>query len=486
MSATRRTQRVCGLPAALIAALASCTNGGGGATAAQRGATAEQRGDLRGDESEDEFPVVHVKGDADIVAPNESGVARTVTPSGSIDTQSLFFRSLGSNGRACVSCHVASQGWTVTPAALRHRFERTRGLDPIFRPNDGSTSPLADVSTLEARRSAYDMLLRKGLIRVGLGIPKEAEFELVAVDDPYGFASAAELSLFRRPLPAANLEFLSGVMWDGRETLAGMSMRQDLAHQTNSATQGHAQKPDPLTDAQREEIVAFETGLFFAQTLDFNAGPLDREGARGGPETLGNTPFYLGINDTLGADPTGKPFDPEAMTIFAAWSGLEGNRHDDARGAVARGEDLFNHKPIDIAGVRGLNDALGVPVIRGTCTSCHNTPEVGNHSVALPLDLGLTDASRRTTDMPLYTLRNKATDERLQTTDPGRALITGKWKDVSRFKGPILRGLAARPPYFHNGFAATLPEVVDFYDSRFAISFTAQEKSDLVAFLTSL
>jgi len=57
---------------------------------------------------------------------------------------------------------------------------------------------------------------------------------------------------------------------------------------------------------------------------------------------------------------------------------------------------------------------------------------------------------------------------------------------VNRFKGPILRGLAARAPYFHNGFAATLPEVVDFYDSRFAIGFTAQEKSDLVAFLRAL
>src|SRR5947208_2927198 len=88
-----------------------------------------------------------------------------------------------------------------------------------FRPNDGSISPVADVSTVETRRSAYDLLLRKGLIRVGIGIPDGAEFELAAVDDPYGYASAGELSLFRRPLPAANLRFLSGVMWDGRETL---------------------------------------------------------------------------------------------------------------------------------------------------------------------------------------------------------------------------------------------------------------------------
>ena len=465
--------------AAALVAFAGCADHGLSAPAAQRS-------DLRDEESDDDSNVVRVPGARTMLAANETGIGRTLTPTGSIDTDNLFFRSIGINGRACVSCHVASQGWTVTPEGLRERFERTGGLDPVFRTNDGSVSPLADISTVEARRNAYSMLLRKGLIRIGIGIPDGAEFELAAVDDPYGYASAAELSLFRRPLPSANLDFLSGVMWDGRETLAGMTIRQDLAHQSNSATQGHAQRPDPITDAQREEIVAFETGLFFAQALDFGAGRLDRDGARGGPEALSTTPFYLGINDTLGADPTGKPFDPEAMTIFAAWDGLGGSRLDVARAAVARGEALFNHKLIEVAGVRGLNDALGVPVIHGTCTTCHNTPEVGNHSVALPLDLGLTDASRRTPDMPLYTLRNKATGATIQTTDPGRALISGKWKDVNRFKGPILRGLAARAPYFHNGFAATLPEVVDFYDSRFAIGFTAQEKSDLVAFLRAL
>ena len=46
------------------------------------------------------------------------------------------------------------------------------------------------------------MLLSKGVIRVGLPIPQSAEFELIAVDDPYRFASAAELSLFRALCPA--------------------------------------------------------------------------------------------------------------------------------------------------------------------------------------------------------------------------------------------------------------------------------------------
>jgi len=88
--------------------------------------------------------------------------------------------------------------------------------------------------------------------------------------------------------------------------------------------------------------------------------------------------------------------------------------------------------------------------------------------------------------MPLYTLRNKTTLEVVQTTDPGRALITGKWKDIGRFKGPTLRALASRAPYFHNGMAADLAAVVDFYDQRFEIGLTAQEKADLVAFLRAL
>ena len=438
------------------------------------------------DSEDDAGNLVRVPGDHDLFAPNASGLARTVTPDGSIDRKNLFFRSVGTNGRACVSCHVASQGWTITPQGVQERFERTGGLDPIFRTNDGSNSPLADVSTVEARRAAYGMLLSKGLIRVGIGIPAGAEFELVAVDDPYRFASSSELSLFRRPLPSANLGFLATVMWDGRETLRGLSITQDLAHQSNAATQGHAQRVDPLTDGQRAEIVAFETGIFFAQELDSGAGLLREQGAAGGAVALSATPFHIGINDTLGADPEHLPFNAEAMTLFSAWSDLSGNRRQQARAQIARGEALFNRKPIDITGVRGLNDALGLKSIAGTCTTCHDTPQVGNHSVSLPLDIGLTDASRRTPDMPLYTLRNRSTGEILQTTDPGRALITGAWKDVSRFKGPILRGLAARAPYFHNGFAATLADAVDFYDQRFSIGLAPEEKADLVAFLEAL
>ena len=176
---------------------------------------------------------------------------------------------------------------------------------------------------------------------------------------------------------------------------------------------------------------------------------------------------------------TGAAFNPSSMTLFLAWT----RSRDAERAAIARGAKLFGSKPIAITGVGGLNDALGLPTIKGTCTTCHDAPNIGNHSVALPLDIGVTDASRRTPDMPLYTLQNLQTGEIRRTTDPGRALLTGLWKDIAKFKGPILRGLAARPPYFHNGLAADLGKVVEFYDTRFSIGFTDKEKADLVAFL---
>jgi cytochrome c peroxidase len=151
---------------------------------------------------------------------------------------------------------------------------------------------------------------------------------------------------------------------------------------------------------------------------------------------------------------------------------------------------IFNTKTIPITGVAGLNggpsDPLGTQTFKGTCTTCHNTPNVGNHSVPLAIDIGLNDPSRRTPDMPLFTLVNNQTGETRQTMDPGRALITGKWKDIGKIKGPILRGLSARAPYFHNGSAATFLDVVNFYETRFGVGFTAQEKTDLMNFLSTL
>jgi hypothetical protein len=415
------------------------------------------------------------------VFANAAGQTATYTKNGPFDLANPFFLSMGTNGRTCATCHDPTANWGIAPAAIQARFNATNGTDPIFRTVDGSNSPQSDVSTVEARRTAYSMLLSRGLIRVGIGIPATAEFELAAVDDPYHYASARELSLFRRPLPTTNLKFLPVVMWDGRISTPGSALMTDLLNQSNGATIGHAEGLHNLPATDQQSIVDFELALFSAQVSDTAAGDLNANMGAGGPTYLSTQQFWIGINDPLGGNPTHLPFKPQAFDIYAKWNGAAG-----ARGAIARGQAIFNTKPIVISGVSGVNDVIGVPSLTGTCTTCHDSPNVGNHSVRLPLDLGLTDESRRTPDMPLYTLRNKTTGALRKTTDPGRALITGKWADIARMKGPILRGLAARAPYFHNGMAATLGDAVDFYDTRFGIGFTAAEKADLVAFLKAL
>ncbi|HET7308433.1 MAG TPA: hypothetical protein VFK24_11570 [Gammaproteobacteria bacterium] len=431
------------------------------------------------------------------ITQDPTGQLATLTPNGPIDRSNPFFQALGTNGRSCSSCHAAADGWSISAADVRARFNATNGTDPIFRLVDGANSPLADVSTVDARRSAYSMLLKYGDIRVGLPIPANAEFILTAVDDPYGYASAAQLSLFRRPLPATNLRFLTGVQWDARETVAPFKPPMDagidhgvlvasLSSQARDAVLTHEQGAEPTAE-QLAQMVHFELSLTTAQLYDIEAGYLDTAGAMGGPRSLANEQFYVGINDPLGGNPTGAAFTPEAIRLFDAWiSRSRDSSHKWARAAILRGQTLFNTLPIAITGVAGLNDVTGKAVIHGHCSTCHNAPNVGNHSTGAPLNIGISAAGRRTPDLPLYTLTNITTGESVQTTDPGLALITGKWADIGKFKGPILRGLAARAPYFHNGSAATLGNVIDFYNQRFNIGITAQQKHDLVMFLRSL
>jgi hypothetical protein len=294
---------------------------------------------------------------------NPSGVAATFSTTGTVDLTGPFFQSLGTNGRACVSCHQPATGWTITPQGVQARFDATGGTDPVFRTNDGSNSPQADVSTLKARRAAYSMLLSKALIRVGIGIPANAEFVLDAVDDPYGHASASELSLFRRPLPSTNLRFLSTLMWDGRETLKDpasqdcvlgtsncfASIHFDLTDQSNAATTGHAQAAQSLTTAQREAIVAFEMALFTAQVFDVDAGELTTRQALGGPRYLSQQGFYFGINDVVSGDyRTGALFNPTVFKLYDAWNTLDrggvATGVAEARRAVARGETTIQQQ----------------------------------------------------------------------------------------------------------------------------------------------
>jgi cytochrome c peroxidase len=200
--------------------------------------------------------------------------------------------------------------------------------------------------------------------------------------------------------------------------------------------------------------VNYESQLSFAQVKAKHVGHLDKCGARGGPEFLASQAFVNG------------PFD-----LFDAWASGTGCASNPHRRQIARGQALFN-----------ATNAGG-----GSCRGCHNAANNGSNVNGTLFDIGASDADVREPDMPLYTVMRTSTGETKQTTDPGRAGAgTGTWASMNRFKVPSLRGLSARAPYFHNGIAKDLRDVVRHYEVKLGFVFTPQEEEDLVAFMSAL
>jgi len=440
---------------------------------------------------------------------NFTGFASTYSNTGSVDLSGPFFQSLGTNGRTCATCHQASDAFGLSAVNAQLRYLVTRGKDPLFAQVDGSTCPTGTINN--------SLVVNNGLFRIGLIVPPNttdslpAQYTITAVQDPYDCALTTDAqgqqtaSVYRRPLPSTNLGFLSTVMFDGRESITyplndattfAANLKADLTQQAIDATLGHAQATQPPTATQLNEIVDFELALNSAQMYDFAGGPLAK-GAHGGPQFLSTQPYYPGMNDSLGGDPEGKPFTPNVFTIYKSYQNSKNPHH----ASIARGERIFNTQPLTISNVPGLT--TGTQTIMGTCTTCHDTFNVGNHSFPLPLDIGTSHSLTYETDpniiaalqqltvptLPVFELactEGTLAGTTYYTRDPGKALITGQCSDIGRGKGPVLRGLAARAPYFHNGVAANLPQLVNFYNKRFQIGMTSQQMQDLVNFLQTL
>lgn len=417
---------------------------------------------------------------ADNNATNPNGVASTASPTKLVlGAKNPFFKSFGTNGRTCGTCHDPTSGWTLTPAVVAQRSPSS----PLFvldgsdclGPGEANPDPTTYSTALRSR----------ALIRVEIGIPADADFVLTSYTDPFHCPNDPRqthvLREYRRPLPSANSGFLATIMWDGREPT--------LQSQANDATLGHAQATMGLSSDLQDQIAKFESNTYHAQvqlTQGKTTINLDKKGVTGGPDYLLSTvrpAFYVGINDTFSPS-----FDPVVFDLFQSW---ETSAPNALAASVARGEALFNTRTFTIRDVPGLNgpdDASQAPMT-GTCSTCHDTPNVGNHSVGLALDIGVTAPDAPGLDvamLPTYTFRQNGTGRTITVTDAGRGLVTGRFADLGKTKGPILRGLSARAPYFHNGSAPDLATVVRFYDARFGMGLSAQEQTDLVNFLSAL
>jgi cytochrome c peroxidase len=379
--------------------------------------------------------------------PNPGGEAATFSTRGSVDLTGEYFQAQGTNGQSCASCHIPEEAWSITPGTLQRLFKETDGTHPVFNPLDAN-NPGMDVSTPEARRAAYSMLLTRGVFRRG-GTPRpNSEWELIAVDDPHGYANVNRLVHWRRTMPTINFAAGSAtVNWDGGSSV-GEDQHAGLVNLTTHLITGALQGP-PAPPEVIADIVDFQSSLLTAQLTVPGVGRLDSDGARGGPEALSKMPKF-----------------ESRFNLFDGWA-LDANRK---RVQIARGQELFN----------------GTNASGRSCNACHNSANNGTNINNDMFDINTSSVEARTPDLPLYTFRHKQTGEIRRLTDAGRGNVTGLWDDLGLFKTPTLRGLAARAPYFHNGTAATLEDVVRHYEKHFEFVFTDEERADLVAFLNAL
>ncbi|MFN8357206.1 MAG: hypothetical protein U0Y10_22310 [Spirosomataceae bacterium] len=468
---------------------------------------------------------------AEIDIPNQFGKLGYVLTDGEINMKDHpFFEPLGSNGRACVTCHQPKDAMSVSVESLQKRWKETNGKDPIFAAIDGSDNPKLP----QELESSHSLLLKRGLFRIALpypakmdnGKPVNPEFTIEVVSDPTGVNIDPDLglksknptiSVFRRPRVVANMKYVMSpdpIFNIKTGTLAvtdpetglpvGMNMMADSRHYTQKqqavdAYFGHLEGHNGLTPAQQKQIVDFENKLFMAQSHDKWGSPLVEKGepAGLGPKAMQEGNVHILANNNR--DPIFHWFNtwkkPASMSQHLT------AEQKTFRESVARGNDIFMFREFWINDVTHINSlGLGNPV-RRTCATCHNGQMTAQDLAPGWVDLGTTNyptwtentISNLKSDLPIFKCTcNKDAQPHpylgrvIYTTDPGRALISGKCIDIGSIVMQQFRGLAARPPYFSNGSAKTLLELVDYYDRRFNMKLNEQEKTDLVNFLSVL
>ena len=406
-----------------------------------------------------------------------------------------FFESMGVNGRACVTCHQPSSGMGLSAERIRQQYKDSYGKDPVFAAIDGSDCPTLP----QQEKSSHSLLLDKGLFRIYLPLPAHADFKVEVVHDPtgcntdpaYGLASAhPTISVFRRPRVVGNLRYVTRDSTFTLDPRVGASIAADgrnrsLAQQAADAVHAHEQAGRDLTHAELQQILDFESQVFVAQGSDNVGGDLTEPG---GP--LGA--WALGFNKQL-PRPDAPVFLQAAYWKSSTHSYQGAAAQNQFRESVARGNAIFTSRTFGISGVANLPpDSAG----RGTCSTCHSAPGSGSNLAQQPMDIGTTIVAGPAfapAGLPLFKVTCSAgtsphpfAGRVIYTTDPGRALTTGKCADAGSIVAQQLRALSARAPYFANGSAATLRDVVNYYDLRFNIHYTEAEKQDLINFLSVL
>jgi len=446
-----------------------------------------------------------------------SGSLRVLLTGGPMETKDHpFFTPVGPSGRACISCHQPADAMSLSAATAQDRWTATDGKDPLFAAYDGSNCPTLP----QADRASHSLLLDRGLIRIQRAWPPrdltdrpiKPDFKIEVVRDPWGCntghygpnAATPSVSVYRRPRPVANLKYLLavGFAYDPKQGMplpidpeSGKPMSGNLMAdgragtldaQMRDAASTHLALLKHFSTDDMKRITDFESRVFVAQQTDTAGGAVDANGAEGGAAKLANSePGMLG---SIGH---------AVWSEFAAWEKPASNLPPAQavyRASVARGAKVFRDKTFLISDSAGINSPIGFGnPVRNSCALCHNMSQMGNDVAPGQVDLGTTNQpfADPAPQLPLFRVTclgppHPHYGRVIYTSDPGYALTTGRCADVGKITLQSMRGLAARAPYFSNGSAKDLRGVVDFYDRRYHIGYTEQEKQDLVNLMSAL
>jgi cytochrome c peroxidase len=176
---------------------------------------------------------------------------------------------------------------------------------------------------------------------------------------------------------------------------------------------------------------------------------------------------------------------------------------DHFRDAVARGDRAAAAR-YPMAAQRGLAIFVG----KGRCWVCHGGPAFSNgefHDIGRPhfAEAGRVDPGRhggiRQLQASRYNLLGPYNDDPARTTATSTRHVAPEHRNWGEFKVPSLRNLGLTAPYFHDGGAATLRDVLRHYSELneerlhadgekllVPLKLTEAETDDLLAFLDTL
>jgi cytochrome c peroxidase len=353
---------------------------------------------------------------------------------------------LGGNGRSCADCHMPSEGFQLSPAAARSRFDALQAIrehnrnadDPLFRPVDAADFRVNGDNAID-----FSNLVENGLVRVTMPLPPNVRLIDPVTDLP---SDETSVDLWRAVMPVLNVAITGpdavAPIWPPgapRPPIMGQDPngpnRQGgyqhdarfgtLQEQARGALFAHAQVSVEPPARMLDDLAAFQQTLFSSPSVELLAEAI----------LSGSTPF---------PDP-----DPELNEL---------EQH---------GKVVFN---------RACSQCHG-----GTLHPSGSTPEttfvrpiVRYHNIQTACPRPTTDGyapcpERLARNARKYriTLAN-GTFQFVTTSDPGRLLLTGQPADLGVMDITQLRGISRTAPYFHNNSAATLEEVVDHYIAFFA------------------